>query len=122
MNFKKWVQIYKPLAIMTRLQYIKVAQGGIFSRAIHSFCFISNDPSSLFILCVAYKPLLIKQNEWIFSLLNLKDFFCPVHLVRDFESLHLIQFFKNEKKITSGGLILSFGIILYFNFLQEIFT
>jgi hypothetical protein len=31
---------------------------------IHLFCFISNDPTSLFILSVAYKPLLIKQNEY----------------------------------------------------------
>ena len=30
---------------------------------VHSFCFISNGPTSLFILSVAYKPLLIKQNE-----------------------------------------------------------
>ena len=30
---------------------------------INSFCFISNGPTSLFILCVAYKPLLIKQND-----------------------------------------------------------
>ena len=26
-------------------------------------CFISNSPTSLFILCVVYKPLLIKKNE-----------------------------------------------------------
>ena len=30
---------------------------------LHSFYFISNGPTSLFILSVAYKPLLIKQNE-----------------------------------------------------------
>ena len=31
-------------------------------NTIHSFCFISNGPT-IFIICVAYKPLLIKQNE-----------------------------------------------------------
>ena len=36
----------------------------------------------------------------------------------------VVIFFRNAKKNTSGGLILSlekFGLILYFNFLQKIF-
>ena len=36
----------------------------------------------------------------------------------------VVIFFKNVKKVTSGGLILSlakFGLIPYFNFLQKIF-
>ena len=32
-------------------------------QVVHSFCFISNGPTSLFIRSVDYKPLLIKQNE-----------------------------------------------------------
>ena len=35
-----------------------------FTQYIHSFFFISIGPTSLFILSVAYKPLLIKQNEY----------------------------------------------------------
>ena len=35
----------------------------LLAVGLHSFCFISNGPTSLFILSVAYKPLLIKQNE-----------------------------------------------------------
>ena len=34
---------------------------------IQSFCFISNSPTTLFLLSVAYKPMIIKENECIIS-------------------------------------------------------
>jgi hypothetical protein len=48
---------------------------------------------------------------------------CPFGLRRRFDPV-IVIFFKNEEKITSGGLIMSlekFGLIPYSDFLQNIF-
>ena len=57
LGFRKWLKLCKWLCRQRFVPSIETL------KKLHSSCFISNDPTSLFILSVSYKPLLVKQNE-----------------------------------------------------------